>query len=174
VSQLTQAVGAFCASAAFTSLRLSDRRTTHSFAKRLEHLHAAPAPAPARDLAEDLARFVESLAAISRREMLVLHDREAVRACQQQLTAYLAGDPAAPPASDEPFFLALHLARALEGADPELDTYLAYADGWTDRKPPGGVRTAASELLALLDAIAPGAGARLPSAWATGATKQGA
>jgi hypothetical protein len=153
ISSLAQAVGAFCASAAFQELRFADRRILDAFRKRLAHLVASPSPGPAHEVTEDLARFVEGLQAISKREMLVLHDSEAVRTLRGYLDS--ARDPASSPQKAEAeFFLALRIAHRLEGLDADLDTYLLYAEGWPDHRPPEGVPAAAAEMARLVDTLA--------------------
>jgi hypothetical protein len=153
ITGLAQVVGAFCASASFHELRLADRRIVAAFRKRIAHLFEAPTLGPAREVAEDLARFIEGLTAISKREMLVLHDSEAVRICRGYLDS-ARGPVASAHRAEAEFFLALRIAHRLEGMDTDLDSYLLYAEGWAGHRPPEGVQAAATELAGLVDAVA--------------------
>jgi hypothetical protein len=117
-------VHAFSRTRALSALRTADKRI---FLEARVQLHALSLETPLRPreikaAAENMARFLDSLSMISRRESLRLHDREQLEAAASALAAARR--------KDEPLAVRAGLERtvaaavALYGRDAHLDAYL--------------------------------------------------
>jgi len=118
-------VHAFSRTRALPLLRTSDKRIFLETRATLYRL-AKRSPVAAKEISqsvENLARFLDSLSVISRRENLRLHDRAKLADARQQVEgAQLA--VGTPDSAREKLFAALEAASALYGRDLHLDTYL--------------------------------------------------
>lgn len=115
----------FSRTQALPSLRTADKRIFLETRARLRELHRQQ-PLDAREIklaTENLARFLDSLSVISRRESLRLHDREHLAAAGRDLERAVAarGDPARARAL---LVEAVAAAQGLYGRDAQLDAYL--------------------------------------------------
>ena len=150
-------VHAFCRTRALQSLRTPDKRI---FLEARAQMHQLGREKPARprqiqEAVENMARFLDSLTVISRRENLRLHDREQLAAAGRALESArqrIAQRPRARIALIE----AVRAASALYGRDAQLDAYLRAqrhfpADWLADPEIPGEVE----RLSALLAAVSP-------------------
>jgi len=127
------------------ALRTSDKRIFLETRAQLYRL-VKGAPLQARDIklgVENLARFLDSLSVVSRRENLRIHDRAQLAAAGRALeTAQSSiGDPAQ---ARSQLTAALSAAQALYGRDVQLDAYLRAqrhfpVDWLTDAEVPGEI-----------------------------------
>jgi hypothetical protein len=118
-------VHAFSRTRALQGLRTHDK---HIFLDARAQLHqlARQKPPEARAIrraVENLARFLDSLSLISRRENLRVHDREKLASAQSALDA-ARGRVAQPPRARIALLEALRAAASLYGRDAQLDAYL--------------------------------------------------
>jgi hypothetical protein len=150
-------VHAFCRTRALQGLRTPDKRIFLE-ARAQMHLLGREKPSRPREIkqaAENMARFLESLSVISRRENLRLHDREQLAAAGRALES--ARQRLAQPARARPALVeAVRAASALYGRDAQLDAYLRAqrhfpADWMADPELPGEIE----RLSAVLAAVSP-------------------
>ena len=116
---------AFSRTRALPLLRTSDKRIFLETRGTLYRL-AKTSPAPAREIAqsvENLARFLDSLSVISRRENLRLQDRARLEEARRHVEA-AQFNLATPDATRRGLQVALQAAWALYGRDHHLDAYL--------------------------------------------------
>jgi hypothetical protein len=116
---------AFSRTQALPSLRTSDKRIFLETRARLFQL-LQQKPFDSREIkqaTENLARFLDSLSVISRREALRLHDREHLAAAGRSLEQALAAR-SDPRKSRTLLAAAVESAAALYGRDAQLDAYL--------------------------------------------------
>ena len=118
-------VHAFSRSRALQGLRTSDKRI---FLEARAQLHQLVREKPAkvreiRQAVENLARFLDSLSVISRRENLRLHDREQLAAAGRALES-ARERLARPGVARVALAQAMRGAMSLYGRDAQLDTYL--------------------------------------------------
>jgi len=115
----------FSRTRALPQLRTSDKRIFLE-ARAALHRLSKERPPPAREIkeaVENLARFLDSMSVVSRRENLRLHDRaQLARAARHVEAAQL--DPAAPEQARQELTLAVLAAATLYGRDAQLDAYL--------------------------------------------------
>ena len=150
-------VHAFSRTRALHALRTPDKRI---FLEARAHMHqlARRQPPPVRELkeaTENMARFLDSLSVISRRENLRLHDREQLAAAGRALES-ARQRIAQPPRARIALIEAVRAASALYGRDPQLDAYLRAqrhfpVDWLADPEVPGEIE----RLTALLAAVSP-------------------
>jgi len=117
-------VHAFSRTRALSALRTADKRL---FLETREKLHALSLENPLRGreirlAAENLARFLDSLSMVSRRENLRLHDRQ--RLAEAMAAAELARQTTEASAVRAALVRAVAAASALYGRDPQLDAFL--------------------------------------------------
>jgi len=150
-------VHAFSRTRALQALRTPDKRI---FLEARAQMHQLGREKPPRAIeikqaVENLARFLESLSVISRRENLRLHDREQLAAAGRALE--LARQRLAqPPRARIALLEAVRAASALYGRDAQLDPYLRAqrhfpVDGLADPEVPAEIE----RLAALLAAVSP-------------------
>jgi hypothetical protein len=150
-------VHAFSRSRALQALRTPDKRIFLEARAQMHQLgrEKPPRPVEIKQAVENLARFLESMSVISRRENLRLHDREQLAAAGRALEA--ARQRLAQPAqARESLGEAIRAGWALYGRDAQLDAYLRAqrhfpADWLADPEIPGEVE----RLAALLAAVSP-------------------
>lgn len=115
----------FSRTRALPQLRTSDKRIFLEARAALRQLMKA-APPPVREIrqaVENLARFLDSMSVVSRRENLRLHDRaQLARAGRHVESAQL--DLEAPDRAREELALAVRAGWTLYGRDAQLDAYL--------------------------------------------------
>ena len=116
---------AFSRTRALPALRTSDKRIFLETRAQLYRLVKANPP-QTREIklaAENLARFLDSMSVVSRRENLRLHDRAQLAAAGRALEAaqFELGDP---PAARAHLRTAVRAAAELYGRDAQLDAYL--------------------------------------------------
>src|SRR6266849_2710863 len=150
-------VHAFSRTRALQALRTPDKRI---FLEARAQMHQLGREKPPRAIeikqsVENLARFLESLSVINRRENLRLHDREQLAAAGRALE--LARQRLAqPPRARIALLEAVRAASALYGRDAQLDPYLRAqryfpVDGLADPEVPAEIE----RLAALLAAVSP-------------------
>jgi hypothetical protein len=115
----------FSRTQALTQLRTSDKRIFLETRAALHRL-LKESPPPVREIrqaVENMARFLDSMSVVSRRENLRLHDRaQLARAGRHVETAQLERDT--PERAREELVLAVRAASTLYGRDAQLDAYL--------------------------------------------------
>jgi hypothetical protein len=117
-------IQAFTRTRALAALRTADKRI---FLETRERLIALSLETPLRgrevkQTADNLARFLDSLSLVSRRENLRLHDREQLAEARAALE--IAGQSTEPSAVREGLMRAVSGASRLYGRDPQLDAFL--------------------------------------------------
>jgi len=117
-------VNAFSRTRALAALRTADKRI---FLETRETLHALSLETPlrGRDIrlaTENLARFLDSLSLVSRRENLRLHDREHL--AEAIAAVELARQASEAPAVRRGLVRAVRTASALYGRDAQLDAFI--------------------------------------------------
>lgn len=133
----------------FMQMRAGDKRFVLEFARDLDSLLAGEGPRDARQLVEGFVRFLDSLAVINRREILINHDREAFAECGMLLeqASQLAADDDLERASER-FQSAVQTAFRLFGRDRSLDDYLLVRLRWPAEQINGAaISEAVEELL---------------------------
>lgn len=148
-------VHAFSRTRALQSLRTPDKRIFLEARAQMHQLgrEKPPRPREIREAVENMARFLESLSVISRRENLRLHDREQLAATGRALET--ARQRLAQPARARIALIeAVRAASALYGRDAQLDAYLRSqrhfpADWLAEPEIPGEVERLASLLAAV-------------------------
>jgi hypothetical protein len=136
---------------------MTDRRLLDQFRDKLVKAarDARSGARAAAEVAEDLARFLEGLGAISKREVLRLHDQEAISDGIRYAAEAERDAVRVPHRAMAEFFLAERVARRLEGMEPALDAWLADSEKWPEGRPPSGVAAEAARLRAILEALLP-------------------
>lgn len=127
VSGLHDLFDAFMQTDAYVSLRVVDRRSCIDLRQSLAQLISEEKP-PRRQVetaVDGLAKFLDSLTLVNQRELLVIHDREAIADTEPHLEsieeAVATDDPAA---AREALRRALRTARPLFGREPTFDVLL--------------------------------------------------
>jgi hypothetical protein len=150
-------VHAFSRTRALQSLRTPDKRIFLEARAQMHQLgrEKPPRPRQIQEAVENMARFLDSLTMISRRENLRLHDREQLAAAGRALES-ARQRIAQPPRARIALIEAVRAASALYGRDAQLDAYLRAqrhfpADWLADPEIPGEVE----RLSALLAAVSP-------------------
>jgi hypothetical protein len=118
-------VHAFTRTRALHALRTHDKRIFLEARAQMHHLgrDKAPRAREIRQATENLARFLDSLSVISRRENLRLHDREQLAAAGRAVES-ARQRVAQPPRARIALTEAIRAAAALYGRDAQLDAYL--------------------------------------------------
>ena len=145
--ELRGALGAFVASAAFPIMRPADRWQLGQFERTLKE----QAPGAARFTSEGLAKYLESLGSINRREVLILHDQRAAAELGEALAAAQQLALISPRLAVEPMQKASAAALSLYGSSPEIDEAIAPL---RERPPNLADPRALAETLALLERLA--------------------
>jgi hypothetical protein len=117
---------AFSRTRALPALRTSDKRIFLETRATLYRLLKVQPPR-GRDIkqaVENLARFLDSMSVVSRRENLRLHDRAQIATVGRQLELAQANVSDQPEAAAHDLATALHAAQRLYGRDVQLDAYL--------------------------------------------------
>jgi hypothetical protein len=116
---------AFSRTRALTQMRTSDKRIFLETRAALYRL-ARQSPPPAKEIgqaSENLARFLDSMSVVSRRENLRLHDRAELERARRHVEAAQLNQ-GTPEAARRELEGALQAASALYGRDVHLDAYL--------------------------------------------------
>ena len=116
---------AFSRTRALTQLRTSDKRIFLETRASLYRL-ARQLPPPAREISqasENLARFLDSMSVVSRRENLRLHDRAELERARRHVEAAQLNQ-GTPDAARRELEGAIQAASGLYGRDAHLDAYL--------------------------------------------------
>jgi hypothetical protein len=150
-------VHAFTRTRALHALRTHDKRIFLEARAQMHQLsrEKAPRAREIKEAAENLARFLDSLSVISRRENLRLHDREQLAAAGRAVEA--AHERVAQPTRARIALTeAVRAASALYGRDAQLDVYLRAqrhfpADWLADPELPAEIE----RLAGLLAAVSP-------------------
>lgn len=122
--QVERELDAFGRTAAWRSLRAQDKKGILEFRSRLRALiaHGAPLKVELLGVLEPFIEFIDGFAEISRRELLVQHDQEALASIGLVLERAMATD-----AHDDrlaAFKEALGIAQTLYGRSADFDTFL--------------------------------------------------
>jgi hypothetical protein len=157
LSDALRDVHAFSRTRALQALRTPDKRIFLEARAQMHQLgrEKPPRPREIKQAVENLARFLESLSVISRRENLRLHDRAQLAAAGRAIES--ARQRVAQPARARIALIeSVRAASALYGRDAQLDAYLRAqrhfpADWLADAELPGEVE----RLTALLGAVSP-------------------
>ncbi len=127
LARVHAAVDAFFASPGYRLLRAADKRPFADVRRDLAGLLEVETPAPARALVfmEGFIRFLESMAAINGREILIIHDTSAARQTKEFLaSARDAAQRHEREAAAASLRNALARCKRLEGRDERLDSAL--------------------------------------------------
>src|SRR5436305_5620375 len=119
-------VHAFSRTRALAQLRTSDKRIFLETRASLYTLSKA-APPPSREIrqaVENMARFLDSMSVVSRRENLRLHDRAQLAKAGRHLEQAQGSLENSPAAARTELGDAVRAAAALYGRDVQLDAYL--------------------------------------------------
>ncbi len=145
----------FSRTRALQALRTPDKRLFIDARAQMHQLarEKPPRPRQIQESVENMARFLESLSVISRRENLRLHDREQLAASGRALETARQRS-VLPPRARIALIEAVRAASALYGRDAQLDAYLRAqrhfpADWLADPEIPGEVERLASLLAAV-------------------------
>jgi hypothetical protein len=120
-------VTAFSRTRALHGLRTADKRIFLETRERLLQLHRGQSldGREVKGATENMARFLDSLSMISRRENLRLHDRARLAEVGRLLESAQELGPVRAPAESRARLLdAVHATWALYGRDAQIDTYL--------------------------------------------------
>jgi hypothetical protein len=143
----------FRSSRGYQRMRAGDKRFVLSFVQDLQQTLAnRKFGKPAQQLVEGFAKFLDSMAVINRREILLNHDREAFAECGtllEQVSLYLNNKE--PSRAGAKLQLALAVAARLFGRDRTLDDYLVLRLRWPlENLMDGALGTAMEELRSCL------------------------
>ncbi len=131
VGAIDEELKQFCSTRGYLAMRAADKRSAVVFVRDLRACATADRLGPAtRRLVEGFAKFLDSLAAINRREILVNHDQEAVAACGvlvEQARTHLTAEP---PRARDLLAQAMTTAQTLFGRDRALDDFLERRQRW--------------------------------------------
>lgn len=124
--QMERELDIFGKTPAYRSMRAQDKKILLEFRAQLRQSAARSNLTREEFLADvvPFVTFVQSLAAVNRRELLLQHDREVSAACGVALEKATALAPSAPDAAAAILTDAVARAQALYGRDAELDTFL--------------------------------------------------
>ena len=157
ISDALRDVHGFSRTRALHALRTPDKRIFLEARAQMHQLgrEKPPRPREIKQAVENLARFLESLSVINRRENLRLHDREQLAAAGRALES--ARQRLAHPARARIALIeSARAASALYGRDAQLDAYLRAhrhfpVDWLADAELPGEIE----RLTSLLAAVSP-------------------
>lgn len=124
LARVKNEVDDFVESPSFLLVRAADKRPFSDVRRNLQALIESDTiePAKSRTFMEGLTRFLESMSAINRREILVIHDASAVRQVQELLgAARAAAEVRDGESALEPLRGAVARCQSLQGRDEHLD-----------------------------------------------------
>lgn len=147
LDDLRRALSAFVAGAAFPIMRPADRWQLAQFERTLKE----QGPGAAKFTSEGLAKYLESLGSINRREALILHDQRAAAELGEALAAAQQLALISPRLAVDPMQKAIAAALSLYGSSPEIDEAIAPL---RERPPSLGDPRALADALVVLERLA--------------------
>jgi len=146
LAEVRRVLAAFVTSPACRAMRAADRWEI----EKLEHEIATLPLEQARKSCEGLAKYLESLAAINQREVLIVHDKKRIAELREYVGSARGLIDISPKTATDMLLKAQEAAQALWGRSPRVDRLL----GRLEALAPRGTRPAShGEWLALLEEI---------------------